>query len=145
MRKIREVFENLKRVKKWVPVIWKDRDWDHYYFEQIVIFKLKSMEDYFLNHGVTTTSEQCAKEMREVINFLEKTEEEYEKEIYPDQEELYEGFESNIFKQKTELSPKEKEQDETRYKVWEEASCRFLQNKKKAFIIISEKLLSWWD
>jgi len=49
--KIKQVLYNLKygilNIVKWIPVIWKDRQWDKYYLYEILHFKLSLMEKHF--------------------------------------------------------------------------------------------------
>ena len=40
---IKQFFRNIRRVIKWFPVIWKDRDWDYGYLLKILEFKLQQM------------------------------------------------------------------------------------------------------
>ena len=45
-REIKEFFRSVKHLIKWFPVIWKDRDWDHYYLLTIMQFKMNGVEEY---------------------------------------------------------------------------------------------------
>jgi hypothetical protein len=37
--------ENIKRLLYWIPIIWKDRDWDYYHLFNITYHKLDRMEN----------------------------------------------------------------------------------------------------
>ena len=39
-----DIFYFAKRLIAWIPILWKDRDWDHTYFYTIMDFKLSRME-----------------------------------------------------------------------------------------------------
>jgi len=50
-------------IKKWsyfLPVIWRDRQWDESFFFRILEVKLKLMEDYFKNYGISVDAEKDA-------------------------------------------------------------------------------------
>jgi len=50
-------FTNIKRVIDYLPLIWNDRDWDHYFLISLMQFKLKRMKYYFDNHGIADMTE----------------------------------------------------------------------------------------
>ena len=43
----RSLYLSFKRILYWVPVIWCDRDWDHYFLFKLLNHKLRSMESYY--------------------------------------------------------------------------------------------------
>ena len=58
---IKRLFWNIKRVFKWLPVIWHDREFDHSYFLQILSFKLKLMEDFYHSkYAISADRKDCA-------------------------------------------------------------------------------------
>jgi len=59
---MRNLVEGLKNLKFWLPIIWKDRDFDHYYFFRILSAKLGRMEDCIRN-GVFESSEETANKL----------------------------------------------------------------------------------
>lgn len=38
---------SVKRIAYWLPVIWRDQDWDHVYLWRVLAHKLSSMERFF--------------------------------------------------------------------------------------------------
>ena len=48
---VRDFLTGISNLWKWLPIIWKDRDWDKHYIMEIFIFKLKRNRDYMINHG----------------------------------------------------------------------------------------------
>ena len=44
---IHKIGEFIKRLWSWLPILWRDRDWDYLCLFGILRFKLKSMEEYF--------------------------------------------------------------------------------------------------
>lgn len=55
-----DFFRGFKRVFYFLPVIWRDRDWDFDFLLTLIEHKLKSMQNYFL-HGEITTRENYSK------------------------------------------------------------------------------------
>jgi len=41
------ITQGIKNIIIWLPVIWKDRDFDHSYMYEILYFKLKNMQEFF--------------------------------------------------------------------------------------------------
>ena len=41
MYRIKIFFRQCRNVLRWLPVIWRDRDWDQHYFNEILIKKLE--------------------------------------------------------------------------------------------------------
>ena len=74
--KIKDFFRSIKlgvpNLITWLPVIWKDRDWDHYFLYIIIQFKLKQMEKLQRQYGVSTNSNDYADQMKVCILLLER-------------------------------------------------------------------------
>jgi hypothetical protein len=60
---IRNAYRNCRdgitNLWKWAPVIWQDRDWDHYYIYAVLIHKLEKQATVLLK--VNTVQDQNAK------------------------------------------------------------------------------------
>ena len=48
-----ELIRRVKKIIKWLPILWNDRDWDHHYFYCILNHKLTTMEQFFREDAVT--------------------------------------------------------------------------------------------
>lgn len=82
MRKIRIFIRDfrigIKNLIKWFPVIWKDKDWDHEYFEDIILFKLQNMYNRFIsdecpvNWEASEESIKALKALRIAITILQR-------------------------------------------------------------------------
>ena len=46
VRTIRATIDGIVNVFKWLPIIWRDRDWDYGYFDDIILFKLKQIKNF---------------------------------------------------------------------------------------------------
>jgi hypothetical protein len=75
--KIRMIIDGLKNLWKWRKVIYKDRDWDHYYIYEILKTKLQFQADYMRKHGYTESASENAKEILECIDLIDKVQNEY--------------------------------------------------------------------
>lgn len=69
---IRDLVQGIKNLFRWFPVIWKDRDWDHWFLEQLIIQKLHNMADAFDDplRSCTESAPQKAKQMRLAAKLL---------------------------------------------------------------------------
>jgi len=46
MYKVKQFFKRIYNLYRWLPIIWKDQDWDDYYIFEILKFKLKNQAEY---------------------------------------------------------------------------------------------------
>jgi hypothetical protein len=51
---IRNLVYGLQNIWAWLPVIWKDRDWDYLYLLKLLRFKLGRMQAHFNKHALLT-------------------------------------------------------------------------------------------
>lgn len=74
-RQIRQGFQSLFL---WLPVIWKDRNWDHIYIYIVLRHKLHLTEQLIRHHGHHTKHVQDADKIKLCINLLDRlTNDEY--------------------------------------------------------------------
>jgi hypothetical protein len=62
---------------RWLPIVWRDRDWDKHYIMEVLIFKLKKNRQYSIDHGHVVNDEQI-RTMTECIELLEKVHNEFD-------------------------------------------------------------------
>lgn len=63
----------IKNLIKWLPVIWKDRDWDKYYLYIILYHKLKYMEEYFNKDDIMIMyADKYAKQIKIAKNLVKR-------------------------------------------------------------------------
>ena len=65
--------EGVIRLFKWLPIIWKDRDFDEHYMVEILQFKLQQMAELHMKHGVTVSRYETAEELLHATHLLELT------------------------------------------------------------------------
>jgi hypothetical protein len=75
--KIKNIITGLCNLWKWRKVIYKDRDWDHYYIYEILRTKLKFQAEHFKKYGITESAEEKANQMLECVDLIDKVKNEY--------------------------------------------------------------------
>jgi len=76
MYKVKQFFRNINNLIRWFPIIWKDRDWDHYYILEIFKHKLIFMSKNIRN-GSHTLAEYDANKMMLCVRLIEKIQNEH--------------------------------------------------------------------
>lgn len=76
MDKIKSFFygikTGIKNLIKWTPVIWRDRDWDQYFFYVVLHFKLKRMEKLHRNHSHLVNGKKYADQIKLAVLLLDR-------------------------------------------------------------------------
>jgi hypothetical protein len=72
MWRFKELKRSIKNLWKWFPIIWKDRDWDHWYIYQIIEFKLRKQSDYTSKVDIHTRAQEDARDMLICANLINK-------------------------------------------------------------------------
>ena len=88
--RIRAAIRRIKRLAAWLPVLWKDEDWDYCYAFRIFQFKLQRMHNDMLRENRHTTANKDCKDIRIAINLLGRLA--HEPDFYFDNEERYKSF-----------------------------------------------------
>jgi hypothetical protein len=72
-------FKELKRsvinIWKWLPIIWRDRDWDQFYIYQILEFKLRKQANYISTMDRHTRAQEDSRDMLMCANLIAKVKE----------------------------------------------------------------------
>ena len=67
----------VKNLYKWFWVIWKDRDWDHYYILQVLKFKLEKQANHLAENGFHNNAQRDAELMMTCVQLIDKLQNEY--------------------------------------------------------------------
>lgn len=67
----------VKNLYYWLPVIWKDRNWDHRYILEILKHKLESQSKYIGDRDIHTRAKRDAEVMMTCVRLIDKVKEEY--------------------------------------------------------------------
>lgn len=67
----------IKNLWYWVPIIWKDRNWDYRYIFDILEHKLKAQAQYIGGRGIHLSAERDAELMMTCVRLIEKVGDEW--------------------------------------------------------------------
>jgi hypothetical protein len=74
---VRTWYKRIKNIIRWIPILWKDRDWDYWHTFEILKTKLKFQSEHFRKHGYHESSERDAEKMELCIRLIDKVQNEY--------------------------------------------------------------------
>ena len=72
----RQIIRKTKNVLRWLPIIWKDEQWDHYYIFEILKHKLIIMSNAIRENGNHTMADYDADRMMLAVRLIEKVQNE---------------------------------------------------------------------
>ena len=67
----------LKKILYWLPIIWRDGDWDHHFFFKVMAHKLASMERFFAEEGKLRGADRNARRIKEARILSERLRDEF--------------------------------------------------------------------
>lgn len=88
----------VKNIVYWIPIIWKDRNWDYRYIYTILQHKLKAQSKYIGNRGNHVTAKRDAEIMMTCVRLIDKVGDEF-----------YSSEQMDYHKDKHWFTPSEKE------------------------------------
>jgi hypothetical protein len=121
MYRIKQFFSRIYNLYRWLPIIWKDQDWDHHYIFEILKFKLKNQAEYIGSKNRHLSAKRDAEIMMLCVRLIDKVQnEEYLMELI--------NYEENLTKE-----------------MVSKATAK--QNKAKhiLFKILENYIERWWD
>jgi len=99
------ILQGLKNLWYWLPIIWKDRNWDHSFIYDVMKHKMTSQADYISRNDRHTRAQQDARRMRLCVKLMQLC-----------QDETYSLEYSDYHKDKHWFEPCE---DKEGYSTWE--------------------------
>ncbi len=87
--KVRSFFRNIISTIKWLPVIWRDRQFDEYFLYAILEHKFQLMENHFRYKGMHVGSERDANQMKVCRLLLQRLMEENYNTPYDERNKLH--------------------------------------------------------
>ncbi len=147
-------FFRIKNVFRWLPIIWRDQDWDKHYLYTILYFKLKNMEEFFRSENThIAEAENIAKEIQIAKILAKRLADEVHLEnaimwhdkIYerPEFEEMFKdipGSEYSLY-----VGDPDKERGESFYKCCRHSDYMEQRDKEYLFDHMKKKINRWWD
>ena len=83
----------IKNIWYWLPVIWKDRNWDSSFIFEILSHKLKAQSKYIGERDIHTRAKRDAEIMMTCVRLIEKVDDEFYNMEYMDYEKTKHWFE----------------------------------------------------
>ena len=74
---IRNFSIGMSNLRRWLPIIWKDRDWDKHFIMEVLVFKLRKHKEYLEKHAHTESSPEQIQSMSECLQLLEQVHDEW--------------------------------------------------------------------
>jgi hypothetical protein len=71
-RIFRNIRQGISNLIKWFPVIWKDRQWDHFFILSMLKFKLALMSKFFKTKACAMHAEEDAANMDKCIHLIDR-------------------------------------------------------------------------
>ena len=121
MYKIKNKIRQIRKILRWIPILWRDRDWDYYFVYEILKQKLIDTEAYIRKDGLHVFNEHDADSIKTAIEMIEKVQTEYHLDKY-----LSEATEWT----KEGISKSTKDHDKAR---------------KELFNYLNNNIEKWWD
>jgi hypothetical protein len=75
--KVRQFFKRFYNLYRWLPIIWKDQDWDQHYIYEILKFKLENQARYIGDNNRHLNAKRYAEIMRLCCKLIDKVSNEY--------------------------------------------------------------------
>jgi len=163
----RDFYRRVKNVLRWLPTIWKDRDWDNSYITEILIKKLEFTRDFYLSDkAYSAEADKVANEIQEAIDHLHMTRDSWE--FYEDSamEQLEQKWGKTTFdfvpykydeygnillyEMESEIEKVNTEEEEEQYRkefkeTLDKARKQYMKDKIKAYKFIAKNIDKWWD
>ena len=80
----REIKIGIKNIWYWLPIIWKDRNWDSHYIFEIMIHKIKAQSKYIGERGMHTRAERDAEIMMTCVRLMALIQDDFYSSEYSD-------------------------------------------------------------
>jgi hypothetical protein len=90
----KEFIRGVKSVWYWLPVIWKDRNWDHRFIFDVFAHKLKSQAKYIGKYGLHLTNWKDERDMMICVRLIERIKDDFYGMEYSDHHKDKHWFES---------------------------------------------------
>lgn len=163
----RDFYRRVRNVLRWLPTIWKDRDWDNSYINEILIRKLEFTRDFYLSDKpYSLEAKKTADEIQEAISRLHQTKDSWDFYEAPAMEQLeekwgltafnFEPYEHDengnvlTYEMKSKTEKVNTEEEEEQYskefrKTVKEDREQYMKDKIKAYKFIAKNIDKWWD
>jgi len=156
----REILYGIKNLIIWFPIIWKDRNWDHYFIFLILRHKLHLTEQLIRNHGHHVNNIQDADKIKKCVLLLDRIiKDDYHENVFIHHDKKW-GETELLFTDSTDYpdcsvlnitreniktkEDKQKEREEFR-RLMKKPGLLKDQDIELLFKLMRKHILSWWD
>jgi len=80
--RIKNTIRQIRKIIRWIPILWNDRDWDYYFVYEILKQKLIDTEQYIRKDGVHIFNNEDANSILKAIDMIDKVQHEYHVDKY---------------------------------------------------------------
>jgi len=95
----KEIKTGIKNIWYWLPIIWKDRNWDSHYIFEIMIHKLKAQSNYIGSRDIHTRAKRDAEVMMTCVRLMKQIQDDTYSSEYSDYHETKHWFEDVLGKE----------------------------------------------
>lgn len=159
----RRKYEQVRNIIRWIPILWKQYDFDYMYSVDVFKFQLENLHKRLSNEAaVTESSDRVARKLRTAIDLMDKVyKDEYSFEYYDHLETLFgkgvndvefipvEGkpeVSRLVYKYELDKNPKDALRIQ---KVKDELFKRSQEKQERAhkllWVYIEHHIRTWWD
>jgi hypothetical protein len=162
----KDFIQGIKNLWNWFPVIWKDRDWDHYFIYEVLIHKLEKQAKYIEQRDWSERAKResekmmlCARlahtqqEDLYMYEYLDYLDQDFEF-IPTDETEKWFTIESTttrdnltdyLYKYRRQYKLIDKTDKDNKHIALEIAHNNQKRSRKLLFKIMEENIERWWD
>jgi len=155
-----DVPQGIENLIKWFPVIWKNRDWDHYFIYVILRHKLHLTETHIREHDIHTNAQQDAAKIKKCVILLDRLiADDYHDMAFKRHDEKWGEAELNfkdapdykdcveaLITHKNVKTPEDKEKERKDFKTsYEHEQYLRNQDKEMLFTMMNKYIEGWWD
>lgn len=73
----KQFIHGVKNIWEWLPIVWKDREWDSYYIWDVLKFKIKKQAEYLGEHDYHESSKRDSEIMMTCTRLIDKIQNDY--------------------------------------------------------------------
>lgn len=118
--RIKRIIRRIKNLFRWLPIIWRDENWDYYHIYEVLKYKLMFTSETIRKNGYHVSAKYDADRMMLCVRLIEKVQNEEYMEVLIDDDNLtMEKINAAINKQQ--------------------------KARKLLFNILEKNIEKWWD
>lgn len=153
-----EMVEGICNIVRWIPVLYKDRDWDDYYITKLLQKKIEHQREYIVKHNRHTRVDYDNQKMTLLLNLLEREHEAYYEQEYMDCityrrdvlfEVVHEDFDSYLHKYRTtsrKIMAEHKDEEFNAHRIaFYISRHKQEQNRSLIWEVLKRYSEMWWD